>query len=55
MIEPKFDIFSGTPGEHTWIEAVDGLPNAQERIEQIARQSPGRYFVFSIREPLNKR
>jgi hypothetical protein len=48
MSEPKLDIFSGTPGEHVWIEAVPGLSNAQERMAQIAERTPGRYFVFSI-------
>jgi hypothetical protein len=48
MSEPKLDIFSGTPGEHVWIEAVPGLSNAQERMAQIAERTPGRYFLFSI-------
>jgi hypothetical protein len=47
--EPRFDIFSGSPdNDAMWIEAVSGLSQARERMEQLARQIPGRYFLFSI-------
>ena len=47
--ETRFDIFSGAPDKDAvWIEAVPGLSNARERMEEIAREIPGRYFVFSI-------
>jgi hypothetical protein len=46
--EPSFDIFSGTMDRYAmWIEAVPGLAQARERMEQIAKEKPGRYFVFS--------
>ena len=46
--EPRFDIFSGALDKDAmWIEAVPGLAKARERMEEIARQVPGRYFVFS--------
>ena len=46
--EPTFDIFCGVPDKNaTWYEAVEGLANARERMEQIARIRPGSYFVFS--------
>lgn len=49
MKEPSFDIFAGKPGEGVvWIEAVRGLSNARERMEQIAAEKPGDYFVFSF-------
>lgn len=48
MGEPKFEIFAGTPGKHVWIEAVCGLSNARQRMEEISKQMPGRYFIFSI-------
>lgn len=48
MSEPKFDIYSGVPGNQVWIEAVERFSNAQDRMEQIAEQTPGRYFVFSF-------
>jgi hypothetical protein len=51
MKRPTFDVFSGTPGEHPlWLETVEGLSNARERMEQLAAKEPGRYFAFS---PLN--
>ncbi len=40
------DIFSGTPQNPMWTETVDGLSNARERMQQIAREQPGQYFVF---------
>jgi hypothetical protein len=33
-----------------WIEAVEGLSNARERMQAIAGATPGRYFVFSSRD-----
>ena len=49
MRPPTFDIFSGAPGKDpVWVEAVEGLSNARERMEQIAASAPGQYFVFSI-------
>ena len=46
--EPRFDIFSGSVDKDAmWIEAVDGLNAARQRMEKIASEVPGRYFVFS--------
>jgi hypothetical protein len=46
--EITFDIFSGTPeGDGLWVEAVEGLSNARQRMGQIAAQEPGKYFLFS--------
>jgi hypothetical protein len=48
MKEPIFDIFAGDQGKDAlWIEAVAGLSNARERMEQIAKEKPGKYFLFS--------
>jgi len=45
---PKFDIFSGRQDKDAvWIEAVEGLAQARGRLEQIAAEKPGRYFLFS--------
>lgn len=44
---PKFDIFTGAPDrDAVWVCAVRGLANAKERMDQIAAQRPGRYFIF---------
>jgi len=51
MDERTFDIFRGAigTGDEEWLEAVCGLKNAQQRMEQIAARSPGLYFVFDVR------
>lgn len=48
---PTYDIFAGQFGftEVLWIESVEGLGNAQERMKDIARHKPGPYFVFCTR------
>lgn len=49
MQEPRFDIFSGSPDKDAmWVEAVAGLANARQRMEDLAFDVPGRYFLFSI-------
>ncbi len=48
MSEETFDIFSGAPEEYgSWVEAIEGLSSAQQRMEQIAAEKPGKYFLFS--------
>jgi hypothetical protein len=48
MDEGTFDIFVGAPeGNGLWVEAVEGLSNAHQRMRQIAAQKPGKYFLFS--------
>ena len=45
--EPTFDIFADAPEKDpVWVEAVQELPSARERMEQIAQKTPGQYFVF---------
>jgi hypothetical protein len=42
------DIFVTLPdGSIKWIEAVEGLGNARERMKELHRLYPGRYFIFS--------
>jgi len=47
-----FDIFQGVYGRSDvmWIEAVDGLAAATERMDEIAFEQPGKYFLFSANE-----
>jgi hypothetical protein len=48
MKEPTFDIFKGTSDKDAiWVEAVQGLAKACQRMEEIAENFPGEYFVFS--------
>jgi hypothetical protein len=46
---PQFDIFRGHFGgkDAEWIESVEGLAAANERMKQIAAEKPDAYFVFS--------
>lgn len=48
---PKFDIFSGASDRDAiWVCAVRGLANAKERMDEIAVERPGRYFIFNADE-----
>jgi hypothetical protein len=49
MRVPMFDIFSGRFGDADalWLEAVEGLGNAADRMKVLAAEKPGPYFVFS--------
>lgn len=48
MKEPTFDIFRGaSEKDAVWVGAVEGLSNARGRMEQIAGEKPGIYFLFS--------
>jgi hypothetical protein len=44
-----FDIFLGADRDALWIEAVEGLDEAQKRIREIAAESPDDYFIFDTR------
>jgi hypothetical protein len=47
MKVPQYDIFSGRiDRDAIWLESVDGLAAAVDRMNHYARQSPGCYFVF---------
>ena len=47
-IEPMFDIFSRLPdGSPLWLESVEGLAQAQQRLDGLARLHPGEYFIYS--------
>lgn len=44
---PTFHIFSGNNDRDAlWVCAVEGLANAKERMDQLAAEKPGAYFVF---------
>lgn len=45
---PSFDIFSGLPNtkDAVWLETVEGLGNACDRMKALAAATPGPYFVF---------
>jgi hypothetical protein len=44
-----FDIFSGElEKDARWLEAVQGFDSAKERMQQIASERPGKYFIFCV-------
>ena len=47
MTVPTYHIFSGLPDRDAlWLEAVEGLGAAHNRMRERAVKSPGAYFVF---------
>jgi hypothetical protein len=43
----KVEIFAGEIHKNAiWLETVNGLDEAKMRMEQIARQNPGKYFAY---------
>jgi len=48
MPNRTYDIFSGRQlDDALWLEAVQGLEAAQNRMQQLAQLKPGPYFLFS--------
>jgi len=44
-----FDIFLGSGvNDALWLESIEGLDAATERMKEIAAQRPGTYFVLSL-------
>lgn len=42
-----FHILSGSVDKDAlWLETIEGLANATRRMNEIAAESPGKYFVF---------
>ena len=47
MTVPTYHIFSGLPDRDAlWLEAVEGLGAAHDRMRERAVKRPGAYFVF---------
>jgi len=46
-MDSTFDIFKITSDGPLWVEAVEGLEKAKERMAQLALTSPGEYFIHS--------
>ena len=44
----KFDVFKrDLTGDPIWMDAVEGLEEAKERMNRFAEDSPGQYFIYS--------
>ncbi len=49
MDEGSFDIFAGSPEKSAlWVEVVEGFSRAQQRMDQIAVERPGVYFLLKL-------
>jgi hypothetical protein len=48
-MEPIYDLFSRLPnGSPLWLESIEGLEQAEKRMEVLARLRPGdEYFMYS--------
>ena len=48
MFIPTYDIFKGIYGAAgvKWVEGVEGLSAASERMREFAAHSPGPYFIY---------
>ncbi len=50
MIAASLDIFRKLPdGEPMWIKAVEGFDEAKREVSELAKLSPGDYFIFNTR------
>ena len=50
VMDAKFDIFKKLPDGHPlWVKAVDGLEEARDQLARLAANSPGEYFIYSVR------
>ena len=48
MRVPHYHIFSGFRDKDAlWLDSVEGLGAADERMKQLAAEKPGPYFIFS--------
>jgi hypothetical protein len=53
MTVPQYDIFSGSgQNDALWLECIEGLDAATERMHEIAAKQPGMYFVLNLRDRL---
>ena len=50
IMDAKFDIFKRLPDGHPlWVKAVEGLEEAKSQLARMAVNSPGEYFIYSVR------
>ena len=50
MSVPPYDIFRGHPNKDPmWIEVLDSLAVARDRMAECAQRNPGPYFIFCHR------
>jgi hypothetical protein len=50
MSVPRFEIFKGSSDKQAiWVESLEELTAANERMKELADENPGAYFVFDVR------
>ena len=53
MTVPQYDIFSGSgQNDALWLECIEGLDAARDRMYEIAAQRPGMYYVLNLQARL---
>jgi hypothetical protein len=49
-MRPTFAIFTMLPdGQPFWIESVENLEDARQRLREVARNAPGDCFIYSAK------
>jgi hypothetical protein len=43
---PRYHIFSGLDEDAVWVEGVNRLRNAHDRMKKLAAAFPGPYFLY---------
>jgi hypothetical protein len=47
-MRPTFDVFTVSPdGQPLWIESIESLKDARERLRELARNVPQDCFIYS--------
>jgi hypothetical protein len=47
----RYNIYRRLAGDAlAWVERVNGLPQAEERLVCLGETSPGNYIIFDVRE-----
>jgi hypothetical protein len=50
-MKSTYNIYKQLTGKAlAWVDRVDGLSQAQERISRMKEANPGRYIIFDVRE-----
>ncbi|HTZ99847.1 MAG TPA: hypothetical protein VMB02_05920 [Candidatus Aquilonibacter sp.] len=49
MVSVTYDIFRKLPaGDPVWVEAVQGLEDAQTRLRELVALRPGDYYIYDL-------
>jgi hypothetical protein len=49
MVDVTYDIFRKLPaGDPVWVEAVQGLQDAETRLRELVAVRPGEYYIYDL-------